>query len=150
MRALLPSIWTGQDAEIEARADELLKRFNLAHMRDEFAGTLSGGQRKLLEMARALMVKPSMVMLDEPMAGVNPALKQSLLDHVKGLRDEGMTVLFVEHDMDMVQDISDWVVVMAEGQVIAEGPPASISQNPAVIDAYLGAHHDSKLDLGED
>ncbi|MEO0492249.1 MAG: ABC transporter ATP-binding protein [Actinomycetota bacterium] len=150
MRALLPSIWTGQDAEIEARAGELLTRFNLAHMRDEFAGTLSGGQRKLLEMARALMVKPSMVMLDEPMAGVNPALKQSLLDHVKGLRDEGMTVLFVEHDMDMVQDISDWVVVMAEGQVIAEGPPASISANPAVIDAYLGAHHDSKLDLGED
>ena len=90
-----------------------------------------------------------MVMLDEPMAGVNPALKQSLLDHVKGLRDEGMTVLFVEHDMDMVQEISDWVVVMAEGRIIAEGPPASIGQNQAVVDAYLGAHHDSALDLGE-
>ena len=103
-----------------------------------------------LSVAVSFIGDPKVVMLDEPMAGVNPALKQSLLDHVKGLRDEGMTVLFVEHDMDMVQDISDWVVVMAEGQVIAEGPPASISQNPAVIDAYLGAHHDSKLDLGED
>jgi branched-chain amino acid transport system ATP-binding protein len=148
--ALFTPIWSGQDKEIEARADELLARFSLDHMRDEFAGTLSGGQRKLLEMARALMVRPSLVMLDEPMAGVNPALKQSLLNHVKGLRDQGMTVVFVEHDMDMVQDISDWVVVMAEGRVIAEGPPASISDNQAVVDAYLGAHHDSALDLGDD
>lgn len=149
-RSFLPFLWKRQEAEITARADALLERFKLTHMRNEFAGTLSGGQRKLLEMARALMVEPTMVMLDEPMAGVNPALKQSLLDHVKGLRDEGMTVLFVEHDMDMVQEISDWVVVMAEGRIIAEGPPASIGQNQAVVDAYLGAHHDSALDLGED
>jgi branched-chain amino acid transport system ATP-binding protein len=108
---------------------------------------MSGGQRKLLEMARALMVEPSMVMLDEPMAGVNPALTQSLLGHVTGLRDAGMTVLFVEHDMDMVQEISDWVIVMAEGRIIAEGPPASIGQNQAVVDAYLGTHHHSALDL---
>ena len=133
--------------EIEAKADTLLDRFKLSHMRDEFAGTMSGGQRKLLEMARALMVEPSMVMLDEPMAGVNPALTQSLLGHVTGLRDQGMTVLFVEHDMDMVQEISDWVIVMAEGKIIAEGPPATIGQNQAVVDAYLGSHHDSALDL---
>ncbi len=149
-RALLPFLWRRQEAEITQRADALLERFKLSHMRDEFAGTLSGGQRKLLEMARALMVRPSMVMLDEPMAGVNPALKQSLLDHVKGLRDEGMTVLFVEHDMDMVQEISDWVVVMAEGRIIAEGPPESIASNQAVVDAYLGSHHDSALDLEAD
>ena len=149
-RALLPFLWRRQEAEITQRADALLERFNLSHMRDEFAGTLSGGQRKLLEMARALMVRPNMVMLDEPMAGVNPALKQSLLDHVKGLRDEGMTVLFVEHDMDMVQEISDWVVVMAEGRIIAEGPPESIASNQAVVDAYLGSHHDSALDLEAD
>jgi len=149
-RSFLPFTWRRQEDEITARAEALLERFKLSHMRDEFAGTLSGGQRKLLEMARALMVEPNMVMLDEPMAGVNPALKQSLLDHVKGLRDEGMTVLFVEHDMDMVQEISDWVVVMAEGRIIAEGPPASIGQNQAVVDAYLGAHHDAALDLGED
>jgi len=149
-RALLPFLWRRQEAEITQRADALLERFKLSHMRDEFAGTLSGGQRKLLEMARALMVRPNMVMLDEPMAGVNPALKQSLLDHVTGLRDEGMTVLFVEHDMDMVQEISDWVVVMAEGRIIAEGPPESIASNQAVVDAYLGSHHDSALDLEAD
>ena len=77
-------------------------------------------------------------MLDEPMAGVNPALKQVLNAHIQTLRDDGMTVLFVEHDMDMVHDISDWVVVMAEGRVISEGTPDQISSDPAVIDAYLG------------
>jgi len=146
-RSILPFTWRGQEADIELRAEALLDRFNMAHMRDEFAGTLSGGQRKLLEMARALMVDPTMVMLDEPMAGVNPALTQSLLQHVTGLREEGMTVLFVEHDMDMVQEISDWVIVMAEGAIIAEGPPASIGKNQAVVDAYLGSSHDTALDL---
>ncbi|HSL74816.1 MAG TPA: ABC transporter ATP-binding protein [Ilumatobacteraceae bacterium] len=141
-KALLP-IWGRQEAEVEARADALLDRFNLSHMRDEFAGTLSGGQRKLVEMARALMTEPKLVMLDEPMAGVNPALTQSLLGHVKGLRAEGRTVIFVEHDMDVVRDISDWVVVMAEGEIIAEGTPADIGANQQVIDAYLGAHTDS-------
>jgi branched-chain amino acid transport system ATP-binding protein len=142
---LIPGRWRAQERDIEARADELLKRFRLDHMRDEYAGSLSGGQRKLLEMARALMTDPTLVMLDEPMAGVNPALKQSLNDHVRGLRDQGMTVLFVEHDMDMVHDISDWVVVMAEGRVIAEGTPDDIAANPAVIDAYLGAHQGQSL-----
>ena len=149
-RSVLPFLWRDQEARIEAEADELLDRFTMDHMRDEFAGTLSGGQRKLLEMARALMVKPEMVMLDEPMAGVNPALTQSLLTHITGLRDQGMTVLFVEHDMDMVQEISDWVIVMAEGRIIAEGPPASIGQNQIVVDAYLGTSHGSALDLDDD
>jgi neutral amino acid transport system ATP-binding protein len=142
---LFSFLWRGQEHAIERRSDELLARFKLDHMRNEYAGTLSGGQRKLLEMARALMTNPKMVMLDEPMAGVNPALKQSLNQHIRGLRDEGMTVLFVEHDMDMVHDISDWVVVMAEGLVIAEGTPDQISTNPAVIDAYLGAHQGKSL-----
>jgi branched-chain amino acid transport system ATP-binding protein len=142
---LLPFTWRQQETEIEARADELLRRFKLDHMRDEYAGTLSGGQRKLLEMARSLMTGPQMVMLDEPMAGVNPALKQSLNQHIKGLRDEGLTVLFVEHDMDMVHDISDWVIVMAEGRIIAEGTPDQISHNQAVIDAYLGTHQGKSL-----
>ena len=137
--------WRAQEAEITERAEALLARFNLAHMRDEYAGALSGGQRKLLEMARALMTNPTLVMLDEPMAGVNPALKQSLNAHIRDLRDQGMTVLFVEHDMDMVHDISDWVVVMAEGRIIAEGTPDDISRNPAVIDAYLGAHQGQSL-----
>jgi len=85
-------------------------------------------------------------MLDEPMAGVNPALTQSLLDHILDLKDLGMTVLFVEHDMHMVRHIADWVVVMAEGKVVAEGPPDTVMRDPAVIDAYLGAHQD--VDLG--
>jgi neutral amino acid transport system ATP-binding protein len=139
--SLLPPLWRSQEQDNERRADELLARFKLDHMRDRYAGTLSGGQRKLLEMARALMVEPEMVMLDEPMAGVNPALTQSLLGHITGLRDQGMTVLFVEHDMDVVMEISDWVVCMAEGRVIAEGPPASVAGNPDVIDAYLGRRH---------
>ena len=148
--SLIRPLWKGQEAEVEARAEDLLGRFNLAHMRDEYAGSLSGGQRKLLEMARALMVEPTMVMLDEPMAGVNPALTQSLLTHVKQLREEGMTVMFVEHDMDVVHDISDWVVVMGEGRLIAEGTPDQISSNDAVIDAYLGAHHDAPLTEAEE
>ena len=137
-RGIIPPLWRGQEQEIEARADALLDRFQLSHMRDEFAGTMSGGQRKLLEMARALMTEPKIVMLDEPMAGVNPALTQSLLGHVKSLSEEGITVVFVEHDMDVVRDISDWVVVMAEGQVIAEGPHSAIGANQRVVDAYLG------------
>ena len=148
-RALIPGIWKGQQAAIDERARDLLVRFKLDAKEQDFAGSLSGGQRKLLEMARALMVEPTMVMLDEPMAGVNPALTQSLLGHVKDLREQGMTVLFVEHDMDMVRDISDWVVVMAQGKIVAEGPPDVVMADPAVIDAYLGAHHDAELDLAE-
>jgi neutral amino acid transport system ATP-binding protein len=148
-RALLRPLWRDQEREVEERAEALLERFNLAHMRNEFAGTLSGGQRKLLEMARALMVQPQLVMLDEPMAGVNPALAQSIIRHVEGLRDEGLTVLFIEHDMDVVRTISDWVVVMAEGLLIAEGRHSSIVTNPRVIDAYLGAHHGTPLDRAE-
>jgi branched-chain amino acid transport system ATP-binding protein len=149
LSSLVRPLWRAQEAEVEARAEDLLQRFKLDHMRDEFAGSLSGGQRKLLEMARALMVQPMMVMLDEPMAGVNPALTQSLLGHVKSLREDGMTVMFVEHDMDVVHDIADWVIVMGEGRVIAEGTPDQISANEAVIDAYLGAHHDAPLTAEE-
>jgi len=142
---LFGRIWKAQEASITERAEELLNRFKLGHMRDEYAGALSGGQRKLLEMARALMTNPTLVMLDEPMAGVNPALKQNLNEHIRGLRDQGMTVLFVEHDMDMVHDVSDWVIVMAEGRIIAEGTPDDISKNPAVIDAYLGTRQGQSL-----
>jgi neutral amino acid transport system ATP-binding protein len=149
-RALLPGIWRDQEESITERAWDLLRRFQLDAKHEDFAGSLSGGQRKLLEMARALMVGPELVMLDEPMAGVNPALTQSLLHHVKDLRAEGMTVLFVEHDMDMVRDISDWVLVMAQGRLIAEGPPQTIMADERVIDAYLGAHHDAPLSIEEE
>jgi neutral amino acid transport system ATP-binding protein len=146
--ALVKPLWSRREREITAKAEDLLARFKLLDKRDDYAGSLSGGQRKLLEMARALMSDPTMIMLDEPMAGVNPALTQSLLGHIQSLRDDGMTVLFVEHDMHMVRHISDWVVVMAEGRVVAEGPAATVMDDPAVVDAYLGAHHDT--DLGDD
>ena len=143
--AMFAPLWRSQETANTEKADNLLERFLLIKKREDFAGSLSGGQRKLLEMARALMADPELVMLDEPMAGVNPALKQSLLGHVKSLRDEGRTVLFVEHDMDMVRDISDWVIVMAQGQIVAEGPPDSVMGDQRVIDAYLGSHHDQDL-----
>jgi ABC-type branched-subunit amino acid transport system ATPase component len=146
LRAMFAPFWRGEETSNTSKADALLERFLLIKKREDFAGSLSGGQRKLLEMARALMADPELVMLDEPMAGVNPALKQSLLGHVKSLRDEGRSVLFVEHDMDMVRDISDWVIVMAQGSVIAEGPPESVMGDQRVIDAYLGSHHDQDLD----
>jgi branched-chain amino acid transport system ATP-binding protein len=140
---LFPPLWKAQEAANRRKAMELLERFKLIDKREDYAGELSGGQRKLLEMARALMLDPKMVMLDEPMAGVNPALKQTLLEHIKDLREDGMTVLFVEHDMDMVHEIADWVAVMAAGQLITEGTPDQISADARVIDAYLGAHHDA-------
>ena len=145
LRSAFPWIWRSQEAAIQEKATAILNNFKLIEKQNDFAAALSGGQRKLLEMARALMVEPEMVMLDEPMAGVNPALKQSLLEHIKELRNEGKTVLFVEHDMDMVHEISDWVIVMAQGQIIAEGTPATVMGNSQVIEAYLGAHHDTDL-----
>nr|WP_241732334.1 ABC transporter ATP-binding protein [Galbitalea soli] len=143
--ALFKGSWRKREDEITAQALELLARFKLDTKKDDYAASLSGGQRKLLEMARALMSKPRLVMLDEPMAGVNPALTQSLLGHVLNLKNDGTTVLFVEHDMHMVQTIADWVIVMAEGRIVAEGYPATVMQDQAVIDAYLGAHHDTDL-----
>ncbi len=148
LKSVFKPMWGRQEKEIEAKAEELLDRFKLLEKKHDYAGSLSGGQRKLLEMARALMSDPKMIMLDEPMAGVNPALTQSLLGHIQSLRDEGMTVLFVEHDMHVVRHISDWVAVMAEGRLVAEGPADSVMSDSAVIDAYLGAHHDT--DLGDD
>ena len=145
IQSFLRPIWKKREVEITQRADELLQRFKLDAKREDFAASLSGGQRKLLEMARALMSKPKLVMLDEPMAGVNPALTQSLLEHIKGLKNDGTTVLFVEHDMHMVRNISDWVIVMAEGKIVAEGPPTQVMKDQAVIDAYLGAHADTDL-----
>jgi branched-chain amino acid transport system ATP-binding protein len=136
--APLRFVWRARERTVRERAHALLDKFGLWAQREDLAVTLSGGQRKLLEMARALMVEPKLVMLDEPMAGVNPALVQSLLEHIYALRDEGRSILFVEHDMDVVMSISDRVVCMAEGRVIADGTGAEVAANQAVIDAYLG------------
>jgi neutral amino acid transport system ATP-binding protein len=134
-----PASWRRREAEVREQAMELLEVFNLHEKADDYAGTLSGGQRKLLELARALMTRPRLLMLDEPMAGINPTLGRRLLDHMQRLRrEEGVTFLFIEHDMEVVMNHSDRVIVMAEGRVIADGEPHEVRRDQAVIDAYLG------------
>jgi neutral amino acid transport system ATP-binding protein len=136
---LRPGSWRERETEVREQAMQLLEVFNLTRLADEYAGTLSGGQRKLLELARALMTRPRFLLLDEPMAGINPTLGRRLLDHMQRLRDEeGVTFLFVEHDMEVVMNHSDRVIVMAEGHVIADGEPHEVRRDQAVIDAYLG------------
>jgi len=132
-----------REREVEEQAEELLEQFNLTKLRDSYAGTLSGGQRKLLELARALMTQPRFLLLDEPMAGINPTLGARLLEHMQRLRrEDGVTFLFIEHDMEVVMNHSDRVVVMAEGKVIASGPPEEVRNDKKVIDAYLGGSED--------
>jgi neutral amino acid transport system ATP-binding protein len=134
-----PRASRAREREIREQAIELLELFNLTNLADDYAGTLSGGQRKLLELARALMAEPTLLLLDEPMAGINPTLGARLLDHMQQLRRErGVTFLFIEHDMEVVMNHSDRVVVMAEGRVIAEGEPDEVRKSKRVIDAYLG------------
>ena len=136
---LRPAAARAREREVRARAEELLDVFQLGKLAHEYAGVLSGGQRKLLEFARALMTEPTMLLLDEPMAGINPTLGARLLEHMHQLRTErGMTFLFIEHDMEVVMGQSDKVIVMAEGRVIAQGPPDEVRRDQRVIDAYLG------------
>ncbi|MGI8726860.1 MAG: ABC transporter ATP-binding protein [Solirubrobacterales bacterium] len=128
-----------REKEVREQAMELLGTFSLEAKKDDYAGTLSGGQRKLLELARALMTQPRMVMLDEPMAGINPTLGRKLLDHMHELREnDGVTFLFIEHDMEVVMNHSDEVAVMAAGETVLKGLPEEVRNDKRVIDAYLG------------
>jgi branched-chain amino acid transport system ATP-binding protein len=137
---LRPGASRQREREVRERSMELLEVFDLQALANAYAGTLSGGQRKLLELARALMAEPRMLLLDEPMAGINPVLGRRLLEHMQRLRaDQGVTFLFIEHDMEVVMGYAECVIVMADGRVIAEGPPEEIRRDKHVIDAYLGA-----------
>jgi branched-chain amino acid transport system ATP-binding protein len=125
-------------AETFKAAHEALRRVGLDHVADEPAENLPMGERHLLEIARALASEPHLLLLDEPAAGLNDDETQRLADTVRKIRDEGVTVLLVEHDMTFVMDISDEVVVLDYGRKIAEGPPLMIQNNEEVIKAYLG------------
>jgi ABC-type branched-subunit amino acid transport system ATPase component len=126
------------EARVRDQAEEILDLLELNHLRDEQAGNLSGGQRKLLELGRVLMTEPDLVLLDEPVAGVNPSLTQNLLERVRTLREEGYTFFVVEHDMEVIMNLSDTIIVMDQGDVLTEGTPEEVRQDERVIDAYLG------------
>ncbi len=120
------------------RGEGVLDTVGLRELRDEYAGNLSGGQKKLLELARSLMTQPKIVMLDEPVAGVNPTLTNRLLEVIEDLRDGGRTFFLVEHDMDVVMRHCDHIIVLHQGRRLTEGTPEEVRTDQRVIDSYLG------------
>jgi branched-chain amino acid transport system ATP-binding protein len=129
--------WARQQTETVDRARRLLDRFGLGEKADEYAGRLSGGQKRLVEIMRALMAEPTVLLLDEPFAGVNPALSLKVEEHLMSLRDEGLTMLMVEHELGSVERVCDSVIVMAQGRILAAGSMEDLRENEAVVDAYL-------------
>ena len=140
--ALRPRASRARERDLHAQARELLALVGLQSYEREYAGTLSGGQRKLLDLVRVLMLRPSLVLLDEPMAGVSPTLRTQLLEHIVAMRrDRGITFLIVEHDLDFVMQAAERVVVMNQGRVLVVGSPEEVRANEQVVDAYLGKAH---------
>lgn len=133
-----PALVRAEEQRRLAKALEMLNTFNLYDKREEYARNLSGGQKRLLEMARALMADPKLLLLDEPMAGVNPALAEQLAQHIVDLRNTGITFLLIEHNLGIVDQICDHVIVMASGRALATGTMAQVRANQDVVDAYLG------------
>lgn len=127
-----------QEQAWRQRAEEILQRVKLHYLRHEYAGNLSGGQKKLLELARTMMSEATCILLDEPGAGVNPALMQELVGHIQYLQSQGRTFLLIEHDMDLVMEICNPIIVMSQGRTLMEGTPWQVRNDPRVIEAYLG------------
>jgi branched-chain amino acid transport system ATP-binding protein len=133
-----PARVRASERRLRQRAHEILESVELGPLAGARAETLSGGQKKLLELARVLMGDPRVVLLDEPGAGVNPTLMRSLVDSIRALRTAGRTFLLIEHDMDLVTELCDPVIVMAQGRTLLEGPFAEVRRDPRVLEAYLG------------
>ncbi len=128
----------GQERAIRERAREVLDFVGLSRLAGEFARNLSGGQQKLLELARVLMSEPKLVLLDEPGAGVNPTLLATIVEKLRELHERGITFLVIEHNMDLVMNVCDPILVMAQGKLLLEGPPQSVRHDARVLEAYLG------------
>jgi ABC-type branched-subunit amino acid transport system ATPase component len=127
-----------QDRAIQDRAHEIIDFLNLRRVADEYAKNLSGGQLKLVEIGRALMSEPQMILLDEPGAGVNPTLLAEIMERIRELHQRGITFLLIEHNMDLVMSLCDPILVMAGGRLLMEGDAASVRSDQRVLDAYLG------------
>jgi ABC-type branched-subunit amino acid transport system ATPase component len=129
--------WRSQERQNVELARELLARFEMSATEDEYAGNLSGGQKRLLELMRALMARPALLLLDEPMAGISPALARQVEQHLLDLRGEGLTMLMIEHELAVVERLCDPVIVMAQGRVISQGTMADVRTDQEVLNAYL-------------
>ncbi len=129
--------WRRQQRELVDQARELLDRFGILSHENVYAAELSGGQRRLMELARALMAKPSLLLLDEPMAGVSPTMRDGLGEHLLEVADSGITIVLVEHELQFVEQVCGHVLVLAQGTVIGEGKMSALREQAAVLDAYL-------------
>ncbi|WP_019503137.1 ABC transporter ATP-binding protein [Pseudanabaena sp. PCC 6802] len=128
-----------EERQLKEKAREILNSVGLIHMGDKYAGSLSGGQRKLLEIARVMMTDPKLILLDEPAAGVNPALIEEICGYIQSWNQSGISFLIIEHNMDVIMSLCDRVWVLAEGRNLANGEPQEVRTNPQVLEAYLGS-----------